>query len=176
MTGLLRIMNKINLKPGMIHFSASPIGIQSVVTFGILITIYDKARCLGGAAHFVYPFRVKDKPSTALYGAPAVVGLLKAIISSGSNPSDLEVNIYGSASPENAQRAYLDNCSNNILVVREILDKKEIKIQSADVGGSKGRKVVFDTSTGETMIAKVDSIRSVDWMLSPEGPIERQKA
>lgn len=169
-------MNKINLKPGMIHFSESPVGIQSVVTFGILITIYDKVRNVGGAAHFVYPFRVKDKPSTALFGAPAVVGLLKAFLASGSITSNLEVNIYGSASPDNAQKEYLDNCDNNILVAREILDKKDIKIQSADVGGNKGRKVAFDTSSGETMIAKVDSIRSVDWMLSPEGPIERQTA
>lgn len=166
-------MDKIHLKPGSIHFSREPVGIQTVVTFGICITVFDKRSCIGGVAHFLYPFRVADKPSTALFAAPCIIGLLKVFEDNGSHFQDLEVSMYGGAHPENAQQTYLDHCQNNVLVAHEILDKKELKVSSEDLGGYRGRKLVFDTSSGEAMIAKVDGIRSVDWMLSSEGPIER---
>lgn len=166
-------MEKIQLKPGTVHFSKAPCGIQAVVTFGMVLTAYDKQNNFGGSAHYLYPFRLAGKPSTALYGAPAIVGLLKAFEGAGSKLEDLEVNLYGVAHPESCVKQYLDNCSNNKLVAQEILDKKNIKIHTYDLGGHRGRKIAFDTSNGETMIAKVDSIRAVDWMLNPDGPVER---
>ena len=51
----------------------------------------------------------------------------------------------------------------NIEIARKILSKRKISIISKDVGGEKGRKVVFNTDTNEIAVLKVDSLRDDDW-------------
>jgi len=52
----------------------------------------------------------------------------------------------------------------NVAIARSVLQKKGIAIVSEDVGGNMGRKVVFDTETGQLMTLKVHKIRDSDWM------------
>ena len=45
------------------------------------------------------------------------------------------------------------------------MSKKQIPLVSEDVGGNKGRKVVFNTRTREALVLKVERIRKEDWNL-----------
>jgi chemotaxis protein CheD len=49
------------------------------------------------------------------------------------------------------------------MIARKILAKERINITSEDVGGEKGRKIVFNTHTNEMAVIKVDKLRTVDW-------------
>ncbi len=49
----------------------------------------------------------------------------------------------------------------------EILEKLGVKVSGSDIGGRFARKLVFYTSTGESMCAKVTDIRDEDWYPHP---------
>jgi chemotaxis protein CheD len=43
------------------------------------------------------------------------------------------------------------------------LEKNKYSISSRDIGGSLGRKVIFNTETGELLVYKIKKIRESDW-------------
>ncbi len=51
----------------------------------------------------------------------------------------------------------------NIRTARKVLARERLQIVSEDVGGRKGRRIVFDTEKNEVVIIKVDKIRARDW-------------
>ena len=51
----------------------------------------------------------------------------------------------------------------NVQVARKILQQQGIPITSEDVGGGKGRKLIYNTGTNEAVVLKVDRLREEDW-------------
>ena len=49
-------------------------------------------------------------------------------------------------------------------VARRALSRRGIRVASEDVGGSLGRKIVFDTGSGQVAVLKVRNIRKSDWV------------
>jgi len=75
----------------------------------------------------------------------------------------LRAQLHGGADNYNAEGHITGLGKNNSTVGKEILTLKKIPIESSGIGGTYGRKVVFDTESGETIIAKVNNIRDTDW-------------
>ncbi len=48
-------------------------------------------------------------------------------------------------------------------MAKRILNQQGIPITSEDVGGSRGRKLIFKSDTNEAIILKVDRLRQEDW-------------
>lgn len=51
----------------------------------------------------------------------------------------------------------------NIRIARSILREQRIKTISEDVGGSMGRKIVYNNFKNEGVVYKVNVLRSGDW-------------
>ena len=51
----------------------------------------------------------------------------------------------------------------NIRIARRMLDRKQVQVVSEDVGGRRGRKIIFNTATNEIGVLKVEQLRRVDW-------------
>jgi len=49
------------------------------------------------------------------------------------------------------------------MTARKILIREMISIASEDVGGEKGRKIVFNTDMSEIAVIKVEKLRNKDW-------------
>lgn len=114
-------------------------------------------------AHFCLPYRGKDGSSTALYAGPAIVGLIRMLQQNGSQLEDLEIFMAGGAVNERAEGFVKGLSENNIKVGLEILGKLGLAKVSMDTGGTKGRKVIFNTGSGKIALQKVESLRSSDW-------------
>ncbi len=50
-----------------------------------------------------------------------------------------------------------------MIVARKILVKACVRVVCEDVGGEKGRKIVFNTETNEIAVLKADKLRKEDW-------------
>jgi len=128
---------------------------------GVAVCIYDVKKKIGGMNLFHFPVMRDPKQATALYGNVATLALIRMMEGRGSKFRHLEAQIVGGAydpgiSPMNIGRE-------NIRVARQVLRKKRIKLVSEDVGGSRGRKIVFNTAANEVAIMKVERIRKGDW-------------
>ena len=80
----------------------------------------------------------------------------------GSLLQDLEAQIYGGAQPIQDDLRCLGK--ENVAIARKILKHHEIRIISEDVKGNMGRKIIFNTYTGEVVVLKVKQLRKTDWV------------
>jgi chemotaxis protein CheD len=83
------------------------------------------------------------------------------VLDGGSKKKHLEAQIFGGA--HNREISPKDIGRGNITIARKILAREGIRIVSEDVGGEKGRKIVFDTQANEIAVLKVDKLRKGDW-------------
>lgn len=135
----------------------------TVVGSSIAVTIYDRRLQIGGMTHYVKPYRSSPSISTPYFAAPAIVWLVRQFVDGGSQREDMEAQLIGGGF-ESSHPDYIPGIHDqNVAVGLEILEKQRIWVSSMDVGGTRGRKVVFDPSTGESAIARVSSIRTRDW-------------
>jgi chemotaxis protein CheD len=154
--------SNLYLKPGHVYLPAEPTQIWSVAASGIAVLMFDQRQKRGGMAHYTRPYREKGL-STAIFAAPAIVALLQMLRESGSSDQDIEAQIYGGAVNQSASNFEKGLSEENAKVGFELLRKMELPIIGRDVGGPRARKIVFQSGTGETMVAKVDRVRESDW-------------
>ncbi len=158
------------LKPGYIFFTADPTLILSVLGSSVAVTFYDRSKRCGGMNHFVFPWMQSEIQPTALYARPAVVQLIRMLRESGSDFGDIEAHIIGGATPPDAEGREAELGMQNIEAASSLLEHYSIPIGGQEVGGRQGRKVLFNTSTGELIIAKVEKIRKNDWFPGRQMP------
>ncbi len=155
------------LKPGYIFFSSEPTIIMSVLGSSVAITLYHREQQVGGMNHFVHPLLTEQAKPTALYAQPATVQLVRMFRKRGFSPAHLEAQLFGGAAPEGADPMLREIGEQNLGAAEKLLAEYSIPIVGRDVGGSWGRKVAFNTNTGEVIIAKVNRIRESDWFYNP---------
>lgn len=155
--------NRVNyyLEPGYIYFSKSPAVVRAVVGTCVAVCLWDRRQLFGGMNHFMRPWTKDANQATPQFGNVATAALIKIMEDAGSQRGDLVAQVTGGAYPEEAQGTDLGVA--NIQVAREILTRRGIRVVSEDVGGSIGRKIIFDTHTGQLAVLKVHKIRSSDW-------------
>jgi chemotaxis protein CheD len=149
------------LNPGYVFVSPKPIIISTVVGSCVAVCMYDKKYKVGGMNHFQLPYVGERHKATARYGNVATRALIRMMIDNGSELKYLEAQIFGGA--YNPKVSPSDVGYENIKVAKEILAKKRIHVSSEDVGGERGRKIVFNTNTCEIGLLKVKELRNRDW-------------
>lgn len=126
-------------------------------------------------AHFLYPKRRPDKPSSALFAAPALATLIRHF--SGQFGKDqLEIHLIGAACYEGASHHLRLATGDLSKASQEIMQLLQIRHFDTDLGGRRARRVIFNSATGELIVAKVDKVRREDWMYSLHGPILRNRS
>jgi len=161
------------LKPGFIFFTSDPTMILTVLGTSVAVTFYDRKQRRGGMNHFIYPWVEPEIQPTAIYAQPAVVQLIRMFRNSGSSIDNIEAHIIGGATPLEVSEEQQEIGNNNIEAATHLLEKYDIPIIGQEVGGRHGRKVLFNTETGELVIAKVDKIRNSDWYPDPNSDNDR---
>ncbi len=167
------VTKKFFLEPGYVCVPYEPMHLASVIASGVVVTIFDLERKRGGMCVYTHPKRINEQ-STASFAAPSIASLVSMFGDIEQIRGNLEAHICGGAINSSSKYYIPGQSEDNIRVGCEILDKYKIDIVGKDVGGSKGRKIVFHSGTGEIFIAKVSKIRKTDWY-PPYCPDERKK-
>ena len=151
------------LRPGYIYVPAKPTLISAVLGSCVAVSLWDRQLAYGGMNHFLYPSIEDPREATARYGNVATKTLIRLFLDGGSCLENLEAQILGGASPEAKGEAALEIGQQNILVARQIIQKQGIPIVSQDVGGTKGRKLIYNSQANEMIVIRVDRLRRNDW-------------
>ena len=155
-------MENIEIKVGIadLKTTASP---NRLITVGlgscIGIVLFDRALEYGGLAHIMLPdstqfANVTNPLKFADLAIPLLVENLQKI---GAQKSQLKAKIAGGASMFNFsdKSVVMDIGNRNIISVKETLKKLSIPLVSEDVGGSKGRTIIYDTTKGMVIVKTV---------------------
>ncbi|MBI9087254.1 MAG: chemotaxis protein CheD [Desulfobacterales bacterium] len=135
--------------------------ISTVLGSCVSVCIFDRKRKRGGMNHFRFPVTRDREQATAFYGNAATLALVAMMLDSGSKTKDLVAQIVGGA--HNLEISSEDIGRENVRIARKVLVGKKIRVISEDIGGTQGRKVVYNTANNELAVLKVDTIRKGDW-------------
>lgn len=152
------------LDPGYIYVSKRPASIRTVVGSCVSVCLWDQSLKFGGMNHFLHPVTRDPATATPRFGNVATTALVRMMEEAGAERANLVAQIFGGGWPQDAAGKNVGDA--NVLVAREILKRKGVRVLSEDVGGHMGRKVVFDTASGQSVIIKVHRLRSSDWAAS----------
>lgn len=151
------------LKPGYIYIPRVPTLISAVIGSCVAVCLWDRKQEYGGMSLFLYPYTYDSSQATARFGNVAIKTLMRLFLEEGSKKTSLEAQIFGGAHPYNGTPDAVRVSEQNIAVARQVLSKNGVSITSEDVGGNKGRKVVYNTLTNEVVSLRVERLRESDW-------------
>lgn len=156
------------LKPGYIYVASKPVLISSVLGSCVAVCIFDRQRKWGGVSHFLFPKAGRKRRPTPQYGNLAIQALARLLRKQGSLVENLEAQIFGGG------KQSLEDSSNigrrNVKIARKILKNYEIPLISEDIGGVKGRRILYHTATNEVIVMRTVKIRRGDWFPYHERP------
>ncbi len=103
--------------------------------------------------HIVLPHLLATSLSLTKLAGPGTMQLLERALGMGALRGGLRARLFGGACiTEGLLGRARDLGEQNVLAVREALRSAGIRIASEDVGGARGRKVVFCTDTGASQV------------------------
>ncbi len=153
-------LKTLYLKPGEIHLTREPSLITTVLGSCISITMHHKATGFSVICHAVMPSRseARKKDDNGIDIFQYVDSSLEWMISqcrkNGIKPESVEVKMFGGAAQFNEAKTLwrdLGVGKRNIEVAMETLKKNTVKLTAWNVGGNQGRKLIFNTLTGEVL-------------------------
>lgn len=157
-----------HLKPGYIYVTPKPVLISTVAGSCVAVCIFDQRQKWGGMSHFLFPKMDRKGKPTPQYGNLAIPALIRMLRKQGSRIDHLEAQIFrgGSRSPEDSNGIGPHNAK----IARKILKKREIPFVSEDIGGVKGRRILYHTVTNEALVMRTSKIRWGGWFPYHERP------
>ncbi|MBN1971668.1 MAG: chemotaxis protein CheD [Candidatus Delongbacteria bacterium] len=160
------VLREYFVQPGDLCIPTEPSKIYSVCGSGVVVAIWDKRKLKGGLCHFIKPVRESKKDRSPVYALPSIIGLINSLERSGCKIETMEASVYG-GSENILAKNYIKNLGvDNINAAKEILKRKKVKLVHIDTGSSRGRKIMFNTSTGESIVARVNQLREDDWYIT----------
>lgn len=155
------------LEPGYVVLPSAPTLISVVLGSCVSVCIFDKKRNVGGVTHFQFPGTTNPAEATTRYGNVALITLIKMMLESGSKVKHLEAQIFGGAHRKDLSPRNIGE--ENARMARRVLGRYRIAVTSEDVGGEKGRKIVFASHTNEIAVYRAERLRRSDWYPYTEG-------
>lgn len=123
------------------------------------IAIYDKDAGIGGLAHIMLPDSSQFNKITneIKFADLAIPIMVQDMIKKGARLKNMRAKIAGGASMFNFpdKTIVMDIGNRNGIAVKGALKILNIPILAEDIGGNKGRTLIFDTSSGSLFIRTV---------------------
>lgn len=149
------------LKPGEMHLTREPSLITTVLGSCISITMHHKATGFSIICHAVMPSRLearkRDEEGRDIfqYVDSSLEWMLSQCRKNSIKPGSVEVKMFGGAAlfhDAKSVRRDLGVGKRNIEIAIEMLKKNTVKLSAWNVGGNQGRKLIFNTLTGEVLV------------------------
>ncbi|NCA86240.1 MAG: chemotaxis protein CheD [Clostridia bacterium] len=145
-----------NLQAKYIYSSAifvaqEPVVLHTILGSCVAVCLWDKERATGGMNHYMLPLWNGDGLASPKYGNIANELLIKKMLSQGSKTQNLIAKMFGGAQMLDDQARIFDIGQRNIELAFDNYNTYGIRIAKGSTGGNRGRKIFFNTHTGEVM-------------------------
>lgn len=140
------------LYPSAIFVHRKPHRISTILGSCIAVCLWDPLNHFGGMNHFMLPLWNGQGLASPKYGNIAIEKLISKMLQLGSKKGNLKAKVFGGSQRLETQISAMEIGKRNTLLAREYLQDEKIPIVSSSVGGSKGRKIVFHSETGDVMM------------------------
>lgn len=127
------------------------------------IIIRDPKRKVSGLAHVMMPRCRPGDPARGKYADTAVPDLIAQIASLGCRTTGLEAVLIGGARMFPSENETIASIGDqNVAAARQALRNGGVRITFEDTGGSRGRAVVYNNTTGEIAVRTLEPTRGME--------------
>ena len=156
------------LKPAEMCFVKKPLLIKTILGSCITVTMFNHRAGAAAACHALLPTCSQESPchnaickQRNKYVDCIIPQMLKQFKKMKIDPSEIEVKLFGGADMfESSGKGSARVGSMNVEMARQVLAKYGLRLKSFDVGGTSGRKILFDTKTGEVWMKRLNQGRN----------------
>ena len=161
------------LKPGEIYCTERPVVVTTVLGSCVSVTFYHRASGLAAICHVLQPQCPRPTGCTTgceamgRYAACAVDTMGRWMADCGVRPGQVEVKLFGGAAMMGRGNRRIQPPSVgrlNVQAALSSLQRLAFRLKVADVGGATGRKILFDTASGEVWLKRLIPAMVADTM------------
>ncbi len=138
------------LRPGEFYVGREPVMAETLVGSCVAVCLYNFKRCFGAMNHFLMD-RPKDPADADVgrYGVTSTRHIIDEVMAIDPEPTHYRASIVGGAAV--LKTAHEDGRigQGNVAAALEILHAAHIRVAGQEVGGTRGRRIRFNTQTGE---------------------------
>jgi len=137
------------LYPSTICISKEPQWVTTILGSCVSVCFFDQKSKIGGINHFMLPYWNGNGLESPKYGNVAIIQLYQKMLEFGAKKENLVCKIFGGAEVLGEQHFSFNVGLRNIELAYKILAEMDIPVVSSSTGGKQGRKIHFNTGTGE---------------------------
>lgn len=153
------LRESVYVHPGQILVAAQPTVVNTILGSCVAVCLHDGQSRLGGLNHFMMPQSTRTDQSIR-FGDVAIGALVDSMLARGASARRLTAKIFGGAwSVDLSRNSSLDLGAKNVAAARQMLAEMSIPVLAEDVGGSRGRKLVYQTDDGSAFVRMLGGVR-----------------
>ena len=142
---------QVYLHAGQIAVASEPTAIVTVLGSCVAVCLWDPGSRVGGVNHFLLPHHVQLERSPR-FGNVAVPRLVDAVVRAGASRGGLVAKVFGGACVLGAVTHARRLGEENAALALDLLAPAGIPVLDRDVGGERGRKLVFVSDEGTAWV------------------------
>jgi len=137
--------------------ATTPTAVSTVLGSCVAVTFHDPVRHIGAVFHALLPnsgdFPEGKNKGEFKYVDVAIHHFANAMYRQGCNRANLVCKVFGGANAMFKDQFGVGH--KNVHTAFKILDVERLRVVASDVGGSRGRKLVFISHTGEVFVKRL---------------------
>jgi chemotaxis protein CheD len=149
----------IYLYPAALIITDKPSYVHTILGSCVSVCLYDRITKSGGINHYMLSFWNGDGLPTPKYGNIAIEKLIEKMIMSGSRIEHLVAKIFGGAEVIESVNQTFNIGKKNIDIAYDMLNERKIPVVAHSTGGNLGRKIIFNSYSGEVIHRFVKSTK-----------------
>jgi chemotaxis protein CheD len=144
----------VYLHPAQMHVATAPCAIKTLLGSCVAVCLWDAEARVGGVVHYLLPHGREGRAETGRYGNLAIPALVRAVCALGGSTGALKAKIFGGAKvlPSLKPSNGLSLGDSNVAVARELLTAHNVSLVASDVGGDRGRRLLFHVEDGSAWV------------------------
>jgi chemotaxis protein CheD len=136
------------LYPATLFVSNKPFVINTILGSCVAVCLFDSFTKIGGMNHFMLPYWNGEGLASPKFGNIAIEKLLEKMIELGAKKSNIIAKVFGGGEVIETKIKNFHIGERNIQVAFDLLSELHIPVISSSTGGNKGRKIQYETHTG----------------------------
>jgi chemotaxis protein CheD len=146
---------QVYLHPGQLFVTAEPATVTTILGSCVSVCLWDATSRVAGINHFLLPKNPMPGNDDARYGDTAMDALFVALWKKGAAFDRLVAKIFGGASVLHGAATSRSIGDQNAVIARAVLQRHGITAVAEQIGGVKGRKLLFDATDGSAWIKEI---------------------
>lgn len=147
-------IRQVYLQPGELFIDDQPALVQTILGSCVSVTMFCPRGGFGGICHAQLPDGKTDEPGRYVNGAVKL--MLEQMLQLGARQEWLEVKLFGGGKVLGEPAGHrLSIGEQNVAQAKSLLQRLNLQVIADDTGGLRGRRLFFNSGTGEVFVRKV---------------------